>query len=373
MSLINSGFDGTVTERDFSRIMRGAGVRDAVETAAAWNVTQGTGRQVSVAPGVAYAAGVVSDSGVAILAALPTPVNGQWHLVVRRINWASNTVTVATIPHTTTTTTIPTAPPAGFPVFNDNTGVLVDQHLAWAWVRSTDTAVAVFDLRNVQGVQRTSVVVADFTALALLPAGPRFVGEQAFVVEGEVYMSWTGTVWRQVTTATFASTGARDTAYAKASAAFRIARVRALDAASNTEFIWTGAAWVTGPTNLSRQTFTGPVVPTSGVLNVAQTLSIPAVPWPRTLHLQAAQTISGGTTGNASVSTSFSVTAGTLTPLSPLTVNLVNNFLNRVTTSAFLQLAANTASVVTLVIGGGGAGIALSFSNGSIVAIAPGP
>jgi hypothetical protein len=146
--LTNSGFDGTVTERDFSRILRGAGVRDSVETAAAWAVTQGTGRQVSVAPGVAYAAGVVSDSGVAILAALPTPVNGQWHLVVRRINWASNTVTVATIPHTTTTTTIPTAPPAGFPAFNDNTGVLVDQHLAWAWVRSTDTTVAVFDLRQ---------------------------------------------------------------------------------------------------------------------------------------------------------------------------------------------------------------------------------
>jgi len=243
MSLINSGFDGTVTERDFSRIMRGVGVRDSVETAAAWNVTQGTGRQVSVAPGVAYAAGVVSDSGVAILAALPTPVNGQWHLVVRRINWASNTVTVATIPHTTTTTTIPTTTPAGFPAFNDNTGVLVDQHLAWAWVRSTDTAVAVFDLRNVQGVQRTSVVVADFTALALLPVGVRFVGEQAFVVEGAVYMSWTGTVWRQVTTATFATTGARDTAYAKAGAAYRVAGVRALDTSTSYESQRSASNW----------------------------------------------------------------------------------------------------------------------------------
>jgi len=259
MSLINSGFDGTVTERDFSRIMRGAGVRDSVETAAAWNVTQGTGRQVSVAPGVAYAAGVVSDSGVAILAALPTPVNGQWHLVVRRINWGSNTVTVATIPHTTTTTTIPTAPPAGFPAFNDNTGVLVDQHLAWAWVRSTDTAVAVFDLRNVQGVQRTSVVVADFTALALLPVGVRFVGEQAFVVEGAVYMSWTGTVWRQVTTATFASTGARDTAYAKAGAVYRVAGVSALDTSTGVESAWSGSAWV-----LDYQLFTTPLTALSG-------------------------------------------------------------------------------------------------------------
>ena len=192
MSLINSGFDGTVTERDFSRILRGAGVRDSVETAAAWNVTQGTGRQVSVAPGVAYAAGVVSDSALAILASLPTPTNGQWHLVVRRINWSTNSVTVATIPHTTTSTTIPTAPPAGFPVFNNNTGVLVDQHLAWAWVRSTDTTVAVFDLRSVQGVRGVDLPVANFAALPLVS---NFVGRQIAVSDTGITHRWNGTVW----------------------------------------------------------------------------------------------------------------------------------------------------------------------------------
>jgi hypothetical protein len=195
VSLINSGFDGTVTERDFSRIMRGVGVRDSVETVAAWAVTQGTGRQVSVAPGVAYAAGVVSDSGVAILATLPTPVNGQWHLVVRRITWANNTVTVATIPHTTTTTTIPTAPPAGFPAFNDNTGVLVDQHLAWAWVRSTDTTVTVFDLRA-QPLLRTIGVDLPVATFSALPTGGNFVGREITVVDTGVTYRWSGSEWQ---------------------------------------------------------------------------------------------------------------------------------------------------------------------------------
>jgi hypothetical protein len=300
-------------------------------------------------------------------------VNGQWHLVVRRINWASNTVTVATIPHTTTTTTIPTTTPAGFPVFNDNTGVLVDQHLAWAWVRSTDTAVAVFDLRNVQGVQRTSVVVADFTALALLPAGPRFVGEQAFVVEGAVYMSWSGTVWQQVTTATFATTGARDTAYAKASAAYRVARVRALDTASNTEFIWTGAAWVTGPTNLSRATFTGQAIPNGGRLNVAQEVTVPAVPWARELTLRASQTISNGATPSSFLGSGFSSTAGVVTQGINGFFNIILNFTSIHHTFGNLSLPANTASVVTLFFDGGGNGQSLSSANGSIFVTAPGP
>jgi hypothetical protein len=147
VAVVNSGFDGTVTESSFAKMMRGAGLRDSVATSAAWLVTQGTGRQVSVAAGTAYATGVVSVSDAAQLASLPTPVNGQWHLVVRRVNWTSNTVTVETIPHTVTTATIPTVAPETYPTFNDSAGSLLDQKLAWAWVRSSDTTVAVFNLR----------------------------------------------------------------------------------------------------------------------------------------------------------------------------------------------------------------------------------
>jgi hypothetical protein len=86
--------------------------------------------------------------------------------------------------------------------------------------------------------------VADFTALAALSTTGKLAGDLAFVVEGAVYMSWTGTAWRQTTTATFASTGARDTAYAKAGAAFRVLRVRALDTSTAVESAWNGSAWI---------------------------------------------------------------------------------------------------------------------------------
>jgi hypothetical protein len=183
VAVVNSGFDGTVTESSFSQMMRGAGMRDSVATSAAWLVTQGTGRQVSVAAGVAYATGVVSVSDAAQLASLSTPVNGQWHLVVRRVNWTSNTVTVATIPHTITTTTIPTVPPTTYPTFNDSEGVLLDQWLAWAWVRSTDTTVTLFDLRTLSNSRQ--IRTYRLASLAALNALTGLIdGDQGFVTTG---------------------------------------------------------------------------------------------------------------------------------------------------------------------------------------------
>jgi len=88
------------------------------------------------------------------------------------------------------------------------------------------------------------LAVADFAALAALPTGGRVVGDLAHVAEGAVYMSWTGTVWRQTTTATFASTGARDTAYAKAGAVYRVAGVRALDTSTGVESQRIASEWV---------------------------------------------------------------------------------------------------------------------------------
>jgi hypothetical protein len=99
---------------------------------------------------------------------------------------------------------------------------------------------------------RNISVVADFTALAALSITGKIAGDLAFVVEGQVYMSWTGTIWRQVTTATFATTGARDTAYAKAGAVYRAAGVRALNTGTGIEAAWDGSEWIlddTGYTN----------------------------------------------------------------------------------------------------------------------------
>jgi hypothetical protein len=86
--------------------------------------------------------------------------------------------------------------------------------------------------------------VADLTALAALPTGPLVVGDLAHVAEGAVYMSWTGAVWRQVTTASFASAALRDAAFAKASAAFRVVRAAALDTSTGVESRWSGTAFL---------------------------------------------------------------------------------------------------------------------------------
>lgn len=150
MALTNSGFNGTVTEADFAFMSR-IGMAEGVESSGAWAVTQGTGRQTSTAAqnGRAFSCGVVSkDGSTAITTNLGTPTNGQWYLIVRRINWSTDTVTVVAIAHTTTTTTVPTGPPAGLPTMSTTPGTEWDQKLAWAWVRSTDTTMFLVDLRN---------------------------------------------------------------------------------------------------------------------------------------------------------------------------------------------------------------------------------
>ena len=166
MALTNSGFDGTVTEASWANMSALSGV-DAVESSAAWAITQGTGRQVSAAAhsGYAFARGLLSKDTAAILTSLSTPTNGQWFLIVRHIVWSTNTVTVAAVAHTTTTTTIPTVAPSTYPTIDNNPGVLYDQKLGWAWVRSTDTTVTLFDLRTLSAESRVAAVEADITAL----------------------------------------------------------------------------------------------------------------------------------------------------------------------------------------------------------------
>jgi hypothetical protein len=91
---------------------------------------------------------------------------------------------------------------------------------------------------------RLTATVADFTALAALSTTNKLAGDLAYVSEGAVYMSWSGANWVQITTARFVSAAVRDTAYAKASAAFRVVRVRALDVSTGIESAWNGSAWV---------------------------------------------------------------------------------------------------------------------------------
>ena len=69
---------------------------------------------------------------------------------------------------------------------------------------------------------------ADLDALAAIATGGLLSGDLARVTEGGAVFVWTGAAWLQVTKAVFANAAARNTAFAKASAAYRpgaVARV----------------------------------------------------------------------------------------------------------------------------------------------------
>lgn len=237
MSLSNAGFDGTVTELPFAYMWGVGAGDDAVESSAAWAVTQGTGRQVSVAAqsGYAFGHGVLSkETSAAILQALSTPAAGGWFLICRHIDWTTNTVSIVALTGPTSSTTIPTVAPAnysGVSGMSTSPGVTYDQPLAWAWVRSTDTTMALFDLRKlplasrIAAIEATTVAlitnVADLDALVLLSATAY---ESKIVNVDEINANFQAQdgVWKQITVAEAASAAARTTAYAKASGAFLV-------------------------------------------------------------------------------------------------------------------------------------------------------
>jgi len=90
---------------------------------------------------------------------------------------------------------------------------------------------------------RSTFGVADLDALAALATASLLPGALAYVAEGAVFYSWNGTIWVQRGVATFATTAARDTAYAKASAAYRVAGVEAVDTSSGLTYERGASAW----------------------------------------------------------------------------------------------------------------------------------
>lgn len=149
MAWTSVGFDGTITELEWSSKMAGllgngyvaAGNSDCLVTAVSG------ARQVSVAAGSLYGDGVVSTNSAPETLALTTPVNGQWYAVCLRRTWATNSAALVAVAGATTSTTTPTAPPTSFPVLNADPGVLTDQPIAWAWCNSANTTVVVYDIR----------------------------------------------------------------------------------------------------------------------------------------------------------------------------------------------------------------------------------
>jgi hypothetical protein len=166
MTFTNVGWQGTVNEQQQAVLWSLGGV-DAVGGSADWRVSQSSGRTLAVAAGNAFAKGVLTTSDAAVNKTLGTPAAGQWYLITRRISWAASpkTVTVEAIAHTTTTTTVPTAPPGTFPTIETTPGVAYDQPLAWAWVRSSDTTMVLFDLRTFPLTDRLKTIETDVASI----------------------------------------------------------------------------------------------------------------------------------------------------------------------------------------------------------------
>lgn len=287
MALTHKGFPGTVTDVDFARI-HSMGPGDATGSTGDWAVSAGTGRQVNIAAGYAFAKGILSHSTAVETLTIPTPTDGRWYLIARRINWSAKTVTLAAIAHATTTTAIPTAPPTTVaPGLNGTPGVAYDHSLAWAWVRSTDTTVVVFDLRrppvSERGARgdRSVWYMTDLAALRAHPPTSLMVGDLAEVQEGGALFSWTGTVWEQISVAKFASVAARDTAYAKAAGAYRVAGAQSAittGPAAHLPQYWDVAGWrhLSGrvPLRPASVTGTGVTLNTDGSVSFSGSTSV---------------------------------------------------------------------------------------------------
>lgn len=145
MAITGSGFDGTMTEYALARLLLLAGKRYGVGTSGDFAAVQVSGsRAITVAPGEAYAPGVIVTSTATETLSFSLPTAGAWNLVALRRTFATNVCELVVIAGATTTSTAPTARPSTLPTINSNPGVIDDQPLWWAWVNATTTAVTLF-------------------------------------------------------------------------------------------------------------------------------------------------------------------------------------------------------------------------------------
>lgn len=159
MAITGSGFDGSVDETQFSKLMVLAGVRHAVLGSADYAATAVNGvRSVSISAGEAYGAGVLAVNDTAAVVALPTPSVAQWHLICLRRDWVLNTCSLVAIAGPTTTNVTPTTFPVAFPTMNTSAGIKDDQPLTWAWVNNTTTTVVLFSQRSLTVDARLAAV-----------------------------------------------------------------------------------------------------------------------------------------------------------------------------------------------------------------------
>lgn len=137
------GYEGTVTEPEWAELMAYVGGRQyGVVGDADWKVTAGTAdREVRIAPGAGFGAGVLDRTNEAASLVLPAPPSGsRWHLIHVHRDWGANASSFDSIAGSTTTAQIPAR--ATTP------GTADDQPLALARVQAGQSQVAeLIDLR----------------------------------------------------------------------------------------------------------------------------------------------------------------------------------------------------------------------------------
>lgn len=137
------GYEGTIQEPDWARLMVYAGGRQyGVVAPADWKVTPGAAdREIRIAPGMGFGAGVLDRTTAEASLSLPAPVAGsRWHLIIARRDWQANESSFDSIAGTTGN--------ASLPARATNPGTLDEQPIALVRVQAGQSQVVeIRDLR----------------------------------------------------------------------------------------------------------------------------------------------------------------------------------------------------------------------------------
>lgn len=167
MAFNSWGWRGTVDELQWAKSAALLGRRTGVGGDGDLRVTQVSGlRRISVAAGLLLGGGITTEASGSNLLDLTTPSAGVWRLVVVRKSTDAKSTSLVAIDGPTTTTAVPTAPPAGFNVSNVQRiqGATWEDALALVWVNSANTTMVIYDLRVIanEGVLCGSGAARDF-------------------------------------------------------------------------------------------------------------------------------------------------------------------------------------------------------------------
>lgn len=199
MTISFSGYSGgPMTELQWALTAHVTGRFESSADCAVTQPSTGT-RSVSVAAGSATAFGVRVTTDAAITQALTAPgTGGAWYLLTWRRTWsptktaALQVLAGATTAGTTAPTVAPTALPAGF---TSSPGTQADQPIAWVWVSSASTTLAIFDVRllsTLAGTPLAPTFDALTTAALTLREGSLITTQAAAVAGGTLR----GATWR---------------------------------------------------------------------------------------------------------------------------------------------------------------------------------